>query len=57
MIVVDIPKIRKSDIYKCCCNGIKDEAKKKNLLNYLYVFLLNARDYCNSARKNVLISI
>nr|WP_314747181.1 hypothetical protein [uncultured Campylobacter sp.] len=28
--------------------------KKKNLLNYLYVFLLNARGYCNSARKKCL---
>ncbi|WP_103566801.1 HNH endonuclease [Campylobacter concisus] len=54
MVAVDIPKIRKSDIYKCCCNGIKDKAKKKNLLNYLYVFLLNARGYCNSARKKCL---
>ena len=54
MVVVDIPKIRKSDIYKCCCNGIRDKAKKKNLLNYLYVFLLNARSYCNSARKKYL---
>ena len=54
MVVVDIPKIRKSDIYKCCCNGIRDKVKKKNLLNYLYVFLLNARDYCNSARKKCL---
>ena len=54
MIVVNIPKISKSDIYKCCCNGIKDEVKKKNLLNYLYVFLLNARGYCNSARKKCL---
>lgn len=54
MVVVDMPKISKSDIYKCCCNVIKDEAKKKNLLNYLYVFLLNARGYCNSARKKCL---
>lgn len=54
MVVVDMPKISKSDIYKCCCNVIEDEAKKKNLLNYLYVFLLNARGYCNSARKKCL---
>ncbi|WP_148800450.1 HNH endonuclease [Campylobacter concisus] len=54
MVVVDMPKISKSDIYKCCCNGIKDEAKKNKLLNYLYVFLLNACDYRNSVREKYL---
>ncbi|WP_459813198.1 HNH endonuclease [Campylobacter concisus] len=54
MVVLDMPKISKSDIYKCCCNGIRDKAKKKNLLNYLYVFLLNACGYNNSAREKYL---
>lgn len=54
MVVVEMPKISKSDIYRCCCDGIKDETKKKNLLNYLYVFLLNACGYCNSARRKYL---
>jgi possible EA31 gene protein, phage lambda len=54
MVVVDMPKISKSDIYKCCCNVIKDEAKKNKLLNYLYVFLLNACYYRNSVREKFL---
>ncbi|WP_219809751.1 HNH endonuclease, partial [Campylobacter concisus] len=54
MVVLDMPKISKSDIYKCCCDGIRNRAKKKNLLNYLYVFLLNACGYNNSAREKYL---
>ena len=54
MVVLDMPKISKSDIYKCCCDGIRNRAKKKNLLNYLYVFLLNACGYNNSTREKYL---